>query len=320
MIWWLITFSIPAVVWLWLWLMDRRNSNLQRPPVLDEFGLPLPTSQFTYSDGESVGLIDAGEGPAMILIPGADGMKETFRYQLPVVSKSYRVLCADLRDNFTSNSSFERLAIDVDELMAAHDISRAVIVGQSLGGSIAMRLASRHPEKVSALVVSNSLAYVSYDHVGLNASLLAPVAMTTMRFLPTSLARMIARLWSHLNVWVFDSSPGSDRVIEYVLWTGARTVHPGVSGARVDLFKKEDLRPELGAIRAPTLVLKGPLDQYTLVKWSREIADLIPGARYVEISGSGHCSHISMSEAFNRSLLGWLSQVNDQSPTEEDEA
>lgn len=320
MIWWLL--ALPVAGGAWLWLMGRRNSSLRlrRPPVLDDSGRPLPTSRFTYSDGESVGLIDAGEGPVVVFIPGADGMKETFRYQLPVLAEHHRVLCADLRDQVTPDMSFERLVSDVAELMAGHGVSRAIIVGQSLGGSIGMRFAVRHPGQVAALVVANSMARVSYDHVGWNATLLIPVAMATTRYLPTVLGRMMARLWSRLNVWVFDSSAGSRRVIDYVLWSGPRTVHPKASDSRVSLFKSEDLGPELGAIKAPTLVLKGPLDRYTPVAWSREIAELIPGARYLEIAGTGHCSHISMPEVFNRTLLGWLSEIDHRPVSGEDEA
>ena len=300
--------------------MGRRNSNLRRPPVLDESGKPLPASRFTFSDGETVELIDAGMGPVILLIPGADGMKETFRYQLPVLAQRYRVLCADLRDGITSSMQFERLASDVAELLAAHGQRRAIIVGQSLGGSIGMRFAARYPDRVSALVVANSMARVRYDHVGLNATLLIPVAMATTRYLPTVLGRLMAQLWSRLNVWVFDSSPGSQRVIEYVLWSGPRTVHPRTSGARVGLFKRGDLRSELPSIRVPTLVLKGPLDRYTPVTWATEIAALIPEASYVEIAETGHCSHISMPDVFNRILLDWLSELDRPQGPGEDEA
>jgi 3-oxoadipate enol-lactonase len=317
-IWWLL--ALPVAGGSWLWLVVRRNSNLRRPPVLDDTGRPLPASRFTYSDGEAVDLIDAGEGPVIVLIPGADGMKETFRHQLPVLARSYRVLCADLRDEITPDMRFERLASDVAELLGVHGERRAIIVGQSLGGSIGMRFAARYPDRVSALVVANSLARVNYDHVRLNATLLVPIAMATIRYLPTVLGRLIARLWSRLNVWVFDSSPGSQRVIEYVLWSGPRTVHPKTSGSRVDLLRREDLRPELPTIRAPTLVLKGPLDRYTPIAWSLEIAELIPGARYVEIAETGHCSHISMPEVFNRTLLGWLSELDRPQAPGEDEA
>jgi len=302
-----------------MWLMGRRNSRLRRPPVLDGSGRPLASIPFTYSDGETVNLIVTGEGPAMVLVPGADGMKETFRYQIPALSQSHRVLCADLRVSIGPDMAFERLSTDVEELLTAQGVRRATLLGQSLGGSIAMRFAARHPERVNALVVANSLARVSYEHVGLNAVLLVPVAMATIRYLPTAASRLIARLWSRFNVWVFDSSPGSDRVIEYVLWSGPRTVHPGTSGARVELLKREDLRPELAGIRAPTLVLKGPQDRYTPVAWSREIAELIPGATYLEIAGTGHCSHIAMPEMFNQTLLDWLPKTDRPLSAEEDD-
>jgi pimeloyl-ACP methyl ester carboxylesterase len=283
-------------------------------------GNPLPGSRFTFSDGVTVSLVDVGSGPALFLIPGADGMKETFRHQLVDLSRAYRVLAPDLRDGVTPDVGFDRLAIDVDEILRDRGIDRAVILGQSLGGSIAMRFAVRYPTRVRGLVVVNSLARVDYDHVGLNRYMLIPVAMATTRYLPTALARMMARLWCRLNVWVFDSSAGQDRLIEYALTTGGRAVDPQESGARVDLFRQEDLRPELRSIVAPTLVLKGSLDRYTLASWSREIAELIPRGQYLEIAGTGHCSHISMPDVFNRTLLDWLSELDRREGQEEDKA
>jgi pimeloyl-ACP methyl ester carboxylesterase len=280
----------------------------------------VPGARFTFSDGVSVSLVDSGSGPTLFLIPGADGMKETFRHQLIDLSRRYRVLAADLRDGVTPDIGFNRLAIDVDEILRDRGIDRAVILGQSLGGSIAMRFAVRYPTRVRGLVVVNSLARVNYDHVGLNRAMLIPVAMASIRYLPTALAQAMARLWCRLNVWVFDSSPGRDRVIAYALTTGGRAVDPRESGARVELFKQEDLRPELRSIAAPTLVLKGSLDRYTLAAWSREIAELIPSARYVEIAETGHCSHISMPDVFNRTLLDWLSELDRREGHEENKA
>ena len=312
--------AIVAAAASWIWFARLRNSRLRRPPIVDDAGNPVPGSRFTFSDGVSVSLVDSGSGPALFLIPGADGMKETFRHQLNDLSRSYRVLSADLRDGVTPDLGFNRLAIDVDEILRDRGIDRAVILGQSLGGSIAMRFATLYPTRVRGLVIVNSLARVDYEHVGLNRFLLIPVAMATTRYLPTALSRILARLWCRLNVWVFDSSPGADRVIAYAMTTGGRAVDPRESGGRVDLFKQEDLGPELRSIGVPTLVLKGSLDWYTLTAWSREIADLIPRAQYVEIAGAGHCSHISMPEVFNRTLLDWLSKLDRREGHQEDDA
>jgi pimeloyl-ACP methyl ester carboxylesterase len=246
----------------------------------------------------------------ILLVPGADGMKETFRYQVPALARRRKVVCATLRRKFTPEDTFDRMVDDVAEMAAdiltTHDSDRFVLLGQSLGGSIAMRFAIRYPERVAGLVLSNTLARISHDHVGLNRALLAPLAMSTTRYLPTVVTRLLARAWSWLEVWIYDASPGSKRVIDYALWTGPRTVPSSVSNARVDRLKKIDLRPELPSIQSPTLVLKGPRDHYVPPAWSHEIVALVPGARYQEVAGTGHCSHLSMPGSFNGLLLGWL--------------
>ena len=302
---------------LYVLLVLRRNRRLVRPPILGFDGAPIPAGEFTFSDGESVDCVDlrpteTGGGPkarsslAILFVPGADGMKETFRYQVPALARRYRVICASLRRRLSSDHTLDRLVDDVGELAAGSGAGRIILVGQSLGGAIAMRFAVRWPEKVAGLVLVNTLARIGYDHVGLNRTLLAPVARFTTRYLPTRAARALARVWSRLEVWIYDDSPGSERVVDYALWTGTRTVPSSESNARVDLLKKTDLRPQLPSIETPTLVIKGPRDHYVPPAWSHEIVALIPGATYVEVDGTGHCSHLSMPGSFNRLLEQWL--------------
>ena len=290
----------------WVRAMERRNRRLVRPPILDRNGRPFPTDVLELSDGEKVLYIDAGEGIPLLLVPGADGMKETWRYQLPALARRFRVITADLRSRFPEHSDFDRFADDAVELLDHLGLDSAVVVGQSLGGAIAMRLAAAHPDRVRALVLANTLARISYEHVGLNATLLAPVAAAANRYLPTRAARRLGRLWSEHDVWIYDSSPGWERVVDYALWTGSRTEPGHISGHRVRLLREVDLRPELPGIEVPTLVLKGPRDTYTPAAWAIDIAKRIPGARYVEVDDTGHCSHISMPDVFNRELLHWL--------------
>lgn len=292
-------------------LMVLRNRRIDPPPLTDADGAVLPSGRLRYTDGERVTFVDVGDGPAVVFLPGADGVKETFRYQIPAVSARYRAVCASLRARFRRGATLERFTDDLTELMDRLGTGPAVLVGQSLGGAIAMRFAVRHPERVRGLVLANTLARVSYEHVGVNRTLLAPVAMFTTRYLPTALGRAFAVLWSRLEVWIYDSSPGGERVVDYALWSGPRTVSPAVSSARVDRIRDEDLRPELPLITVPALVIKGPRDHYTPAAWAEEIARLLPNARYATIPGTGHCSHISMPGSFNRLLLEWLERVPD---------
>jgi len=295
-----------AIAVTWAIIVLGRNRRLSPPAIAGADGRPFPIRFVRYSDGVEVPVVAAGTGPAVLFIPGADGIKETFRFQIPAVAIHRRAVCADLRSTFGEEATFDRMVDDVLELVQQLELGPVTLVGQSLGGSIAMRFAVRYPERVTGLVIANSLTRINYEHVGLNRTALTPVAMFTIRYLPTWLSRLFAKLWSRLEVWVFDSSPGWERVVEYVLWTGPRTVPASVSQARVDRLKPLDLRPEISGISTPTLVIKGPRDHYTPPSWSEEIADLIPGARYVTIPETGHCSHVAMPGSFNRLLIDWL--------------
>jgi len=97
----------------------RRNAALVRPRVSDGSGGTLAESRFEYSDGETVEFIDAGAGDVLVWIPGADGPKETFRYQLPRFAGDYRVVCADLRASFAADDDFDRFVEDLLELLDA---------------------------------------------------------------------------------------------------------------------------------------------------------------------------------------------------------
>ncbi len=301
----------------WWLAMTRRNEALVRPPIRDGSGEALPGGVIEYSDGEKVEYVDAGSGDALVWVPGADGPKETFRYQLPSFARRHRVVCADLRREFTAADGFDRLVDDVAELVEARGVERFVLIGTSLGSAITMRFASRFPERLRGIVLCNPLARVSYRHVGFNRAALIPLAMVTTRYLPTELSRGLARVWSRLGVWIFDDSPGRDALIEYALFTGPRTVRPTVSDRRVSGLRRVDLRADLPGIALPALVVKGPRDEYCPVDWAREITELLPDAEYVPIQGTGHCSHISRPGAFNETLDDWLRRLPAREEEEE---
>jgi pimeloyl-ACP methyl ester carboxylesterase len=67
-----------------------------------------------------------------------------------------------------------------------------------------------------------------------------------------------------------------------------------------------DLRPRLGGIRNPTLVMCGALDQTTPPALAQEVAKAIPGALYREIAGSGHCPMLEQPEALVASMSAFL--------------
>jgi len=288
-----------------------RNRSLERPPILDHDGEPFPIGLFEFSDGVVVETLDVGEGPVLVWVPGADGPKETFRYQIPHFARAYRNVCADLRSTLGPEDDIDRLADDVIELVDALGVDTFVLIGQSLGSAISIRVATRMGERVRGLILANPIARLSYEHVGLNRTALIPLAQGTTRYLPTAASRALARtLWSPLGVWIYDSSSGREALVEYALDTGPRTTASKISTARVATLKGFDLREDLPSLDVPALVVKGPLDVYCPVSWALEIADRLPNARYVSIPGTGHCSHISRPGPFNQVIESWIEELD----------
>ncbi len=309
--------SVRKLVWFGIglaaggYLVDRRRRNLSaRPrPLADHAGRDLEPVEVELEGGERIEAVEAGSGPTLLLIPGLSGDKEVFRYQLPELSERYRVIAADLRVEFTGvERDFDRFAHDVGDVLDAFGAHDAILLGLSFGGPIALRFATLHPDRVRALVLTNTLVRLDLGHVGLNKTLLIPLAHLTSRFLPEPLMRRMGELWGDLGVWIYDPSPGNDRVIDYQLESPLRTPM-SVGNKRMETFRDRDLRPDLPSIEQPALVVRGAADEYTPASWQREIAELLPNATFVEIPNAGHLALISHAETFNRVVGDWLDEL-----------
>lgn len=293
------------------YLVDRwhRMSTRDPRPLVDCHGRVLEPTLVELEGGEHVPVVVAGEGPAVVLIPGLTGESQVFRYQVPALSADYRVIAPNLRLGFEGvEQRFDQFAHDVAAVLDALGESEACPLGLSFGGPVAIRFATLYPDRVWALVLANTLARLDLSHVGLNRTLLIPVARWTSRMMPVPLMRRLADLWGRWGVWVYDPSPGNERIVEYELEVPSK-VPEALGTARIETFRDCDLRPELRRIHKPALVVAGASDGYTPLEWQREIAALLPESDYAEIPRGGHLSLISHAEVFNEVVCDWLTGV-----------
>lgn len=306
--------SLPRLIWLgagaaagtYLAYRRRKSREAGPPSLEDGRGSKLEPRTVELEGGHRVAVVTAGTGPALLLVAGLSGDKEVFQYQIPAFSETYRVIATDLRDTFEGvKPEFDQFARDLGVILDALDESEAIVLGLSFGGPIAMRFASLFPERVTRLILTNTLTRLDLSHVGFNKTLLIPFARLSTRYLPAFLVRKLARLWGRIGVWVYDPSPGNERIVDYELET-PRYVPREEGEIRLDTFKEVDLRDDLRRIEQPALVIGGGADSYTPLSWQREIAELLPNATYVEIPDGGHLSLISHAEMFNRIVLDWL--------------
>ena len=85
-----------------------------------------------------------------------------------------------------------------------------------------------------------------------------------------------------------------------------READPACFQAACRALARLDFTPVLGNIRNPTLVMVGALDQTTPPTLARELANGIPGAKFQEIPGCGHCPQIENPRAFVAAVNGFL--------------
>jgi len=310
----LLWFGAGAAVGVYLIDKRRRNLATEPPPLRDARGRSLSPRLVELPGGECVPVIEAGSGPAVVLIPGLTGDSQVFRYQIKALSSRYRVIAPNLRAEFNGvDSRFDQFAHDIAAVLDACEVPSVCLLGLSFGGPIAVRFTSLYPDRVWGLVLTNGLARLDLSHVGLNRTLLIPVARWTTRFAPRSLVRRLGRMWGRLGVWVFDPSMGNERIIDYELEAPLR-FPMSAGGVRMATFKDCDLRPELRTIEQPALVVVGSADTFTPIEWQREIADLLPHSMYKEIASGGHLALISNADTFNEVVLDWLDEQQDRRP------
>jgi pimeloyl-ACP methyl ester carboxylesterase/DNA-binding CsgD family transcriptional regulator len=174
-----------------------------------------------------------------------------------------------------------QLASDVEGVLDACGIERAVVLGISMGASTAMQFAADHPERTSALVVVGGAARLTrtpgYD-VG---------------FEPNEVDEWIERAaagWGTGGSVEADgpTMAGDDRYRAWAARIERHTISPGGLATTLHAMFGYDVRPLLPRVAAPTLVLHRRHDRAIPFGHSRFIADQIPGAVLVELPGVEH--------------------------------
>ena len=217
-----------------------------------------------------------GTGQPVILVPGMDGTGLLFYRQVPLLARSYRVITYALRDTAASMdvlvSDLARI-IDTVEPIAR----RAIIVGESFGGALALSFALARPEQVSRLVILNSFPYFAPQR----RLRLAAVGLGALPWGAMGLVRRLTAFRLH--------SPHTHRQeIDRFMELTARASRGGYIN-RLKLLMQYDVRHRLHELRAPTLFLAADRDHLVpSVAQARYMVARVPGSMLRVLEGHGH--------------------------------
>lgn len=190
-------------------------------------------------------------------------------------------------------------------LLDALGLERAVLVGNSSGGTLALQVALAHPERVAGLVLVGAAVYEGGG---------APAWVRPLLHTPqmNRLGPLIMRQFGEGPGLEFlrRSYADPECVTEEVIAGYRRPLRAdGWDVALWELTKASrtpDLAPRLGEVRVPTLVVSGAADAIVPPEQSQRLAQEIPGAELALLEGCGHLPQEECPEAFVAAVTAWL--------------
>ncbi|WP_072476661.1 alpha/beta fold hydrolase [Amycolatopsis australiensis] len=224
-----------------------------------------------------------GSGPGLLLAHGAGGSVEgNFGPIVDDLARTHTVVGPDYPGSGATPRAGRALDLDevADELVAiavGAGLERFAILGYSLGTAVAVRATTRHPGRVTGLVLTSGFARL--DHrMRLAADIWASL-LEGDRELLAKFLMLVGTGGKHLEAM-------SAAELETAVSELAAFV-PAGSPEQVGLVAQVDTRAELASIAVPALVVATTLDGIASPALARELADGIPGAELVEIE-AGH--------------------------------
>jgi len=243
------------------------------------------------------------DGVPVVLLHGFPFDRSLWDPQVAALEGEFRVVAYDARAHGRSGGAGEPFAFEdfVDDLHGVLDalaIGKAVLVGLSMGGYVALRFAEREPARVRALVLSDTKSAADGD-----AARLARAAGAKKARAEGAAAFADGFLPKALSKRTLQASP---EIVGKVRGMIHGCSAAGIAGTLVAMAGRTDTTASLAKVSVPALVLVGSEDVLTPPADAKALAAAIPGARLVEIPGAAHLPNLEATAAFDEALLPFL--------------
>ncbi len=280
------------------------------PPIVDELGggdaptADAPTADAPAADAptaDGVGRdydIDGPEGaPAIVFIHGTRLCRTAWSVQMADLRDTYRVIAVDLPGHGARAGqpfTLQAARTSVIEAIDAAAGGRAVLVGLSLGGYVAMDVAAAAPDRVRGLVLSGATA--------------EPTGLRTLPFrgLSWALGHLAGPRLDALNAWFFRSRfpPAiAEPIVAGGFWSTA-----GSEALRSLVGQR--FAPRLAAYPGPTLILNGQYDvPFRLFAGSFARAAQRPSR--IRLAGATHLANLDRPAAYDHAIRRFMATLDD---------
>jgi len=262
----------------------------------------------------------SGKGRPLVLIHGAWASHDWWRWQVPALSREYRVVTLDVRGHGQSSAlmkpySVDGFAKDLDILLREVEISETVLIGWSLGGIVSMQYSLNYPSRVKALIL---IATRGHHHKKLKRRMILQYLQARLSLLmdftaPRKYDRASGdfpsqKIWLEREVQKMLSPKASKEVQDWVMSDVRK--NPGESYFHVaKSIWNWGAGKKLKGIKVPTLIMVGDKDTRTPPRFSRLLHATIPASRLLIVEDAGHCLPLERPERVNREIIEFLKEV-----------
>lgn len=248
-----------------------------------------------------------GDGEPLLCIHGLACDTLAWIPQVQAFAAAHRTVVFDNRDAGQSSMAdgpyeIADMARDALALADALELDRFHLLGVSMGGAIAQEVALQAPERVRTLTLA-----VTFAAGGAYAARLSRVWGTRVRQISREQHVDELMLLNHSEDFY-----GNPDMVEFLRTAILNNPHPQSPDAfcrQLDASSRHVAKDRLASIRAPTHVIGAECDILVPIWKSREIAELIPGAKLTVLDGAPHGASLERAEEFNSAVLGFIREA-----------
>lgn len=249
-----------------------------------------------------------GGSPTLLLVHGFPFDHSMWRNQIETLSRSCRVIAADLpgfgrsemdptaADRGLDMADYAAALVDLlDELEVTEPV---IVCGFSMGGYVLWQLAHRFPDRIRALIVCDTRADADSDAtMAARLKVADEVGQTGVEPIVTA---MLPKLLAPLTI--ANRPEAVNQVAEMI-----RQASPAsIAAAQRGMARRPDMRSSLPAFRWPALVVCGENDAISPPEVMRAITDSLPNSTYREIPDAGHMAPLENPNDFSAVLMEFI--------------
>lgn len=265
-------------------------------------------------NGISTRVLEAGDGPALVLLHGTAGHLECYAQNLLDLAQHFRVVCYDMVGHgYTDKPNYPYTlpvyADHLDNLLRVLGIDKPFLSGESLGSWVSAWYAAHNPDKVDRIILNTP------GNVLMKPEVLTTLYQSTLRAVQEATAETVrARL-----EWLF--APANRHLVTDELVENRLAIYsqPEFKHAVRNILVLQDLEtrrkynwaPEwCGEVRAATLVMSTNEDPTGSLDEGRLLASWIPKSTFVQIDGAAHWPQWEKPAEFLQLHLKFLLEKN----------